>query len=61
VDIYIPGIIHAVSISDRVILDGRMNTDCRIWQWLQPFGTILTVSFYVGLKRSLSHKGNDTG
>jgi hypothetical protein len=60
-DVYIPGLIHAVSISDCVILDGMMNTDCRIWQWSQPFGIILAVSFYMGLKCSLSHKGNNKG
>jgi len=60
-DVYIHGLIHAVSISGCVILDGRTNTDCRIWQWSQPFGIILAISFYMGLKRSLSHKGNNTG
>jgi len=59
-DVYIPGLIHAVSISDCV-LDGGMSTDCRIWQWSQPFGIILAVSFYMGLKLSLSDKGNNTG
>lgn len=54
-DVYIPGLIHAVSSSDCVIQDGRVITDCRIWKCLEHFGIILAVSFYMGLKLGPLH------